>query len=181
MVENYLEQGEALLMRKVTNESVQRRILFKTICKVEGKCCKLIVDSGSTDNLVSTEMVDKLKLRKIVHPEPYRVAWLQKGHQVLVKEQCQVKFQIGSYQDEIRCDIVEMDACHVLLGRPWQFDRGAVHEGKKNVYSFEMNGKKHILYPFRVKQEEANNQLLIIINKKIMNVWKAEPNDKRLN
>ena len=56
--------------------------------EVEGKCCKLIVDSGSTYNLVSTEMVEKLKMRKIVHPEAYRVAWMKKGHQVLVREQC---------------------------------------------------------------------------------------------
>ena len=57
-------------MRKVIDESIQRRSLFKIVCKVEGKCCKLIVDRGSTDNLVSTEMVDKLNLRKTVHPEP---------------------------------------------------------------------------------------------------------------
>ena len=81
VVVNYPEQGEALLLKKVIDESVQRRSLFKTVCKAEGKCCKLIIDSGSTDNLVSTEMVDKLNLRKTVHPEPYRVAWLQKGHQ----------------------------------------------------------------------------------------------------
>ena len=66
--ENYLEQGEASLMRKVIDDSVQRRSRFKIVCKVEGKCCKLIVDIGSTDNLASTEMVDKLKLRKPVHP-----------------------------------------------------------------------------------------------------------------
>jgi hypothetical protein len=88
VIEDYPEQGEALLMRKVIDESAQRRSLFKTVCKVEGKCCKLIIDSGSTDNLVSTEMVDKLKLKKTVHPEPYRVVWLQEGHQVLVREQC---------------------------------------------------------------------------------------------
>ena len=88
----YPEEGEALLMRKIIEEPIQRRSMFKSVCKVEGKCCKLIVDSGSTDNLVSTEMVEKLNLRKTVHPEPYRVAWLQKGHQFLVKEQCQVKF-----------------------------------------------------------------------------------------
>lgn len=97
VTENYPEQGEALLLRKVIDESVQRRSLFKKVCKAEGKCCKLIIDSGSTDNLVSTEMVKKLKLRKTVHPEPCKVAWLQKGHQVLVSEQCQVNFQIGSY------------------------------------------------------------------------------------
>ena len=55
-------------------------------------CCKLIIDNGSTDNLVSMEMVEKLGLKKIPHPTPYRVGWMQKGHQVLVNEQCQVEF-----------------------------------------------------------------------------------------
>ena len=37
VVVNYPEQGETLLMRKVIGESVQRRSLFKTVCKIEGK------------------------------------------------------------------------------------------------------------------------------------------------
>ena len=37
VTENYPKQGEALLMRKVIDESVQRSSLFKTVCKVEGK------------------------------------------------------------------------------------------------------------------------------------------------
>ena len=118
-------------MRKVTDESVRKKILFNTVCKVEGKCCKLIVYSGSTDNLVSTKMVEKLMLRKTVHLETYRFAWLQKGHQALGREQCEVNFQIGIYQDEVRCDIIEMDACHILLVRPYKFDREVVHEGKE--------------------------------------------------
>ena len=67
-----------------------------------------------------------------------------------------------------------MDACHILLGRHWHFDRKVVHEGNTNVYSFEMNGKKHNLRPFRGKQEEANSQLLMMTNKRIVNDWKAE-------
>ena len=50
-----------------------------------------------------------------------------------------------------------MYACHVLLGRPWQFDREAVNEGKRNVYSFEMYGKKHSIHPIKCKQEEFNS------------------------
>ena len=152
MTDNYPEQGEALLLRKVIDKSVQRRSLFRIVCKVEGKCCKLIVDSGSTDNLVSTEMVDKMNLRKTIHPEPYRVVWLHDDHQVIVNEQFQVKFHIGSYEDEVICDIIEMDAYHVLLGRPWKFDIEVVHGGKRNAHSFEMNGKKHSLHPFKCKQ-----------------------------
>ena len=107
-------------------------------------------------------------------PKPYRFAWLQKGQQLLVNEQCQVKFHIGNYQDEVRCDIIEMDACHVLLGRPSKFDRETVHEGKMNVYSFEMNGKRHRLHPFRRKQEESSNQLPMMTDKRIVNDWKVE-------
>eukprot|EP00253_Pinus_taeda_P012243 PITA_12243 len=123
------EDGESLLLKRVllegakeAKEPVQRRTLFRTVCKSKGKCCKLIIDSGSTDNLVSTEMVDKLKLERTVHPTPYKVSWLQKGHQIFVTEQCKVEFQIGTYQDVILCDIMPMDVYHVLLGRPWQFD-----------------------------------------------------------
>ena len=67
-----------------------------------------------------------------------------------------------------------MDACHVLLGRPWQFDREAVHEGKRNIYSFEMNWKKHSLHPFKDEQEEVSNQLLMMTDKRIENDGKDE-------
>jgi hypothetical protein len=60
--------------------SVQRNRLFRTVCKTKDWKCKVIVDTGSTDNLVSTEMVEKQELETIDHPIPYRVSWLQKGH-----------------------------------------------------------------------------------------------------
>lgn len=28
-----------------------------------------------------------------------------------------------------------MDTCHLLLGRPWQYDRRVSHDGFKNTYS----------------------------------------------
>ena len=67
-----------------------------------------------------------------------------------------------------------MNYFHVLLGRSWQFDREAVHEGKRNFYSFEMNGEKHSLHPFRGKKEEFSSQLLMMTNKRIVNDWKDE-------
>jgi hypothetical protein len=79
----------------------------------------MIFDSGSTDNLVSTKMVEKLELEMTVHPMSYKVSWLQKGHQVTVTKQCLVEFKIGGYRDEILCDVIPMDVCHVLWGIPW--------------------------------------------------------------
>eukprot|EP00253_Pinus_taeda_P029029 PITA_29029 len=135
--ENARETGEALVLHKVllkpvdeSIEQTQRKALFRTVCKSQGKCCKMIIDSGSTDNLVSTEMVEKLGLKRLKHPNPYRVSWLQKGHQLLVDEQSEVEFQIGRYKDRIICDIMPMDVCHILLGRPWQYDRKVTHDGE---------------------------------------------------
>ena len=79
----------------------------------------MVIDSGSTNNLVSTEMVEKLNLKKSKHSAPYKVSWLQKGHQIMVSEQCEVDLQVGTYKDKIVCDSMPMDVCHVLLGRPW--------------------------------------------------------------
>ena len=73
-------------------------------------------------------MVDKLGLKKTIHRTLYKVAWLQKGHQLLVNEQCEVEFQIGSYRDKVLCDIFPMDVCHVLLGRSLHYDRKAIHD-----------------------------------------------------
>jgi hypothetical protein len=98
---------------------VQRKNLSRTSCKTKDKVCKVIIDSGSTDNLISTEMVEKLELETTAHPKPYKFSWLQKGHQVMVTKQCLLEFKIGGYRDGILCDVIPMDVCHILLGRPW--------------------------------------------------------------
>ena len=87
------KSGESLMMKRVmlkpqkeVHEPVQGRHLFKTMCKAKSKCCKLIIDNGSTGNVVSKEIVYKLGLKKIPHPTPYRASWIHKGHQVWSSE-----------------------------------------------------------------------------------------------
>ena len=82
-------------------------------------------------------MVEKLSFKRTKHPIPYKVSWLHKGHQILVSTQCEVDFQIGPYKDKILCDVMPMDVCHILLGRPWQFDKKLTHDGRSNCHSFE--------------------------------------------
>jgi hypothetical protein len=58
-----------------------------------------------------------------------------------------VEFAIGSYHDSIDCDVVPMQACSMLLGRPWQFHKDSLHFGKTNQHSFMHNDKKIVLHP----------------------------------
>jgi hypothetical protein len=121
-------------------------------------------------------MVEKLRLQKVPHPTPYRVSWLQKGHQILVSEQCKVEFQIGSYKDEILCDVMPMDVCHVLLGRPWKYDRKAIHDGRKNTYTLEKNGHKHVLLPLKDEgtKEEVGPSVLLMSGRELLQEVKKE-------
>jgi hypothetical protein len=119
---------------KVTPEvDWRRKSVFCTKCKCRDKVCKVIVDGGSTDNIVSTEMVHNSQLTYIPKPHPYSISWLKNDHSVLVNQTCLVDFKIGPYEDKVWCDVVPMDACHLLLSRSWQYDRDVIHHGKENT------------------------------------------------
>ena len=47
------------------------------------------------------------------------------------------------------CDVMPMDVCHILLGRPWQYGWGAIHYGKRNTYKFHKDGINHTLVPMK--------------------------------
>jgi hypothetical protein len=70
----------------------------------------------------------------------------------MVTKQCLVEFKIRGYRDEIMCDVNPMDVCHILLGRPCQFDRNIIHDGRKNTYTLENNGRTHRFLPIEEKK-----------------------------
>jgi hypothetical protein len=110
------------------------------------------------------KMVENLELDTNAHPTLYKVSWLQKGHQVTITQQCLVNFKIGGYRDEILCDVIPMDVCHVLLGRPWKYDRNVIHDERRNRYTLEKNGRTHVLLPIEEKKvkEEASVSILLM-------------------
>lgn len=123
--------------------------IFRTYCLTNEKKCILMIDSGSVENMVSKTMVEKLKLPCEQHPKPYKVSWFKKGGEVLVTQRCQVKFSIGKYEDKLYFDVLPMDACHLLLGRPRQYDRCAQQDGKKNTYTLKKGGVTFVLNPLK--------------------------------
>ncbi|XP_043687813.1 uncharacterized protein LOC122639038 [Telopea speciosissima] len=149
------EEGEGvtcivrrLLLTPKQQGSSQRHQIFLTHCSVNAKVCNAIIDSGSSENLVSTTLVDHLKLKTEPHPAPYKIGWIKSGSAIPVSKICRVPLSFGkTYKDEVLCDVVEMDACHLLLGRPWQFDVETKHLGKENIYIFKWQGHKIALHP----------------------------------
>ena len=93
---------------------------FYSRCSLKNKVCNLIINNGSYENIVSTILVDYLKLLTDSHPHPYTIAWIKKVLCIQVTNLCRVRVSIGKfYQDLVTCDAIDMDACHILLGHPW--------------------------------------------------------------
>jgi hypothetical protein len=122
--------------------------LFQTKALVgPDKACKLIIDGGSCRNLPSKELCAKLKLKYISHLHPYYILWLSDNGDMKVSHMVHVDFEIGPYKDSIKFDVVPMTVCHLLLCRPWQFDRNVLHNGCTNTYHLEFKGRKINLQP----------------------------------
>ena len=83
--------------------------MSKTKGKASGKLCKIIVDSGSIEKVVSLEMVEK--------------AW--------------VDFKLGEYRDRVLCEIIPMNAFHLILDMLWKYDVKSQKNGAKTIYLIE--------------------------------------------
>ena len=80
------------------------------------KSVMFIIDSGSSENFVARKLVTALNLKTDPHPDPYKIGWVKKGGETLINEICTIPLSISnSYKDQIVCDVIEMDVCHLLL------------------------------------------------------------------
>lgn len=146
---------QRLLLISRQEDQSQRHKIFRTCCTVNQRVCDVIIDGVSGENIVSKEMVAKLGLKTEKHPAPYKIRWIKRGTETLVTERSHFTFSIGKhYSYSILCDVVEMDACHLILGRLWQFDVDVQHQGRANVYIIFRDGWKII---FRPLQEVENS------------------------
>ena len=122
----------------------RRSAIFQTYTKCGDKTCKVIIDSGSCINAVSSSVVSRLGLKLTPHPNPYKVSWVDTSS-IAIKERCVVPLQFLTYKAEIWCDVIPIDVGHIILGRPWLYDLGVTLHGRANSCSFLFEGKKIML------------------------------------
>ncbi|GJR13679.1 hypothetical protein Tco_0796331 [Tanacetum coccineum] len=119
------------LTSKANGDDWLKHNIFQSTYTILGKVCTFVCDSGSCDNLIAAEAVQKLGLKTQNYPKPYKLQWLKKGGE---------------------CDVVPMDACRLFLDRPWEYDRDITHNGRTNTYSFLFGGVKITLMPNKPKE-----------------------------
>jgi len=115
--------------------------VFFTYIAHEGKHYKLMIDRGSCANFIPKTVLEKMGLKAEVHPHPHNVNWVDKIAQSIT-QRCQIPIHISTYEDHIWCDVLDIDATHILLSRLWLYDLDVTRLGRFNTYEFKFNEKK---------------------------------------
>ncbi|GJS53942.1 transposon ty3-I gag-pol polyprotein [Tanacetum coccineum] len=98
------------------------------------------VDVGMMDSLLARpfQKEDELEYAEPLDGEVEEVTYViqrtlcspKKGLTLKVTKICKVHLAIGKHYNElVTCDVVVIEACHVLLRRPWQHDVDSTHQG----------------------------------------------------
>jgi hypothetical protein len=143
--------GLSLMSLEVTREDNvatsmgQHCNIFQLECKIQDKVCKLIVDGGGFTNAISSDLVHALPLSTWWIPTLCYMQWMYQSGMLKITHKSRIKFSVGNYVDTMDCDMAPLSACHLLSGRPWQFDLDVTHGGCSNNYSLAHKGLHHVL------------------------------------
>ena len=66
-------------------------------------------------------------------------------HKVTFIQHYLVKFKIRGYHDEVLCDIIPIDTCHMFLGRLGEFDNYFAHDDHLTTNYLIKDGVRHKL------------------------------------
>ena len=95
-------------------ERLQRHNLFQILFVIKDRRARVIIDVGSYNNLVSSDLVKKLELTTRPHKHPYHIQWLNNSGKTKVTQIVRVHFSFDPYSDFANCDVVPMQACSLL-------------------------------------------------------------------
>ena len=78
--------------------------------------------------------------------------WFNDCGALRVNQVVTVPSSIGRYNDHVECDVVPMQACQLLLGRPWLYDRDVQIFGRTNKLAFMYKGEQISLLPLTTEK-----------------------------
>lgn len=114
----------------------QQTELFYANCLICGRRVTFVIDNGSNTNLIAQRLIRDLQLH-LTNVRPYQLSWIIDGLKVIDCEQCLIRLIFGGHYQDYVCSVKPV--MNLLLGRPWQFDRGAIYNGQENSYTIQLS------------------------------------------
>nr|GEU99435.1 hypothetical protein [Tanacetum cinerariifolium] len=133
----------------------------------------VVINDGQPQNFVSRDVVQHLKIFIGTITYPYTIRWGNSTSEFLVTEFYKIPFAIGKYKDGMLFDVYDMDACHIILGKPWVYDLNAIYNIEDNTYKFQ-----HMMVGHNIKEENIVQNMEVIHGVKKQNVEFGSEEDK---
>nr|GEX70583.1 reverse transcriptase domain-containing protein [Tanacetum cinerariifolium] len=158
MVEEFITEFERVRMRCGIEENEEQTIArFLSSLHTDIFDVLIFIDEADplydTEDEVETEVVypdrgELLVTRRLLNiavlDQDDYTTWLRTN---IFRTQCTAKGKICT------CEVISMDACHILLGRPWLYDRRVKHDGHRNTYTFKKDGVSITFAPLNPKDD----------------------------
>jgi hypothetical protein len=88
------------------DEPEEGESLFHSQMWVKGTPLHFIIDNGSQKNLILAEVIKRLALPTMPHPQLYTIGWLHQGSDLHVNQQCRLLYDIKPFKDKVLCDVL---------------------------------------------------------------------------
>jgi len=132
---------------------------------VKGTPLHFIVDRDSQKNLISAEVVKRLSLQTMSHPQPYTIGWIYQWSDLHVSQQCRLLYDIKPFKNEVLCDVAPLDVCDVLLGQPYLWKHHVVYDSRPHSVIITLNRKL-----YRIPEAVPLSDISLISSKKCSKV-----------
>jgi len=132
---NYIFVARCAFSQSEEKDDWRRTTIFHTYTKIEGKNWKVFMDSKSCVNAVSSKMIEKVDLKVIPHPNPYKVLWI--NFTTLDVKQCLIPIEFDVYKDKVWYDVVIIDVGQIILEQPWLYDNDVTIHDRSNICRFK--------------------------------------------
>ena len=110
---------------------------------VQGQQVKVLFDTGSTHNFISSRLVKKLKLPTQKSAYNYMVELADgKGTEIWDQQVIDLPLKVQSYEEKLNFEITRLARFDIVLGKQWHVHKKPLIDFSAHIYQFEFEGKR---------------------------------------
>ena len=92
--DSHLSVGRSLSPKPVLSHKWKRTTIFHTLVRCGDTSMKMVINGGSTMNVVARSTIKRCNLTIEPHPHPFKVAWVDKTNLTVVSHRCKVPIRL---------------------------------------------------------------------------------------
>jgi hypothetical protein len=164
VIDNHIDNNDG--------ESLFNMVLEKKLIKLRGSIngtdATMLVDSGASDNFISTAYIDNSNIQSTRSAKD-NVVMLADGRQHVCNQVVKdALINVGAYSDKLDLRAIPLEKFDVVLGMPWLTKLNPTIDWKTRTVRVDVHKSNHDSYTVPANNSEPNSTLNFISSKQIL-------------